>query len=663
MPPKVCPAGSFAYTIKAGDTYFLLAQRFNTTVAAIAALNPGVDPNNLQIGQVICIPQTTPTTMPPVTCPVGSFAYTIRSGDTFFLLAQRFNTTVAAIQALNPNVNPNNLQIGSTICIPQVSCPAGSFAYTIQAGDTFFFLAQRFNTTVAAIQALNPTVNPNNLQIGSVLCIPQATPTTMPPTTCPSGSFAYIIKSGDTLFLLAQRFGTTVAAIQALNPGLDPMNLQIGRIICIPEAEGSLPPGQCPNGSFAYTIQAGDTFFLLARRFGTTIEDIQALNPNADPMNLQIGSRICIPGAPRSAEDDKAGEEAAPVMARVTENKAEAEAPEAKEAAVPVLASRQCPSGSFAYTVQAGDTFFRLAQRFGTTVEAIQALNPGVNPNALQVGQVICISAGTPVPPTMTPTTMPPKVCPAGSFAYTIKAGDTYFALANRFGTTVAAIEALNPGINPNNLQVGMPICIPGAPRQETTASTRQCPAGSFAHVVQAGDTFFNLAQRYNTTVAAIQALNPGVNPNNLQIGQIICIPQATPTTMPPTTMPPKTCPAGSFAYTIRAGDTFFTLANRFGTTIAAIQALNPGVNPNNLQVGQVICIPNVPGTTQPPTTQPPASFRYVVQVGDTLFFIARRFGTTVDAILAINPQITDPSRIFPGQVIMIPQPPRGESN
>ncbi|NLG69252.1 MAG: LysM peptidoglycan-binding domain-containing protein [Firmicutes bacterium] len=52
----------------------------------------------------------------------------------------------------------------------------------------------------------------------------------------------------------------------------------------------------------------------------------------------------------------------------------------------------------------------------------------------------------------------------------------------------------------------------------------------------------------------------------------------------------------------------------------------------------------------------PPGSQRYTVQPGDTLFFIAQRFGTTVDAILAINPQIANPNLIFPGQVICIPR-------
>ena len=70
-----CPPGTMPYTIRPGDTFFSLARRFNTTVAAIISANPGVDPNRLQIGQRICIP------MQPQfqSCPEGNF-YTIRQG-------------------------------------------------------------------------------------------------------------------------------------------------------------------------------------------------------------------------------------------------------------------------------------------------------------------------------------------------------------------------------------------------------------------------------------------------------------------------------------------------------------------------------------------------------------------------------------------------------
>ncbi len=107
-----CPNGT-VYTIRAGDTYWRLAQRFDTTVDAIIAANPGVDPENLQIGQQICIPVPAPSV-----CPPGSTEYTIREGDTFFRIAERLGVSVDEIIELNPGVNPRDLRVGQRICIP-----------------------------------------------------------------------------------------------------------------------------------------------------------------------------------------------------------------------------------------------------------------------------------------------------------------------------------------------------------------------------------------------------------------------------------------------------------------------------------------------------------------------------------------------------------------
>ncbi len=225
-----------------------------------------------------------------------------------------------------------------------------------------------------------------------------------------------------------------------------------------------------------------------------------------------------------------------------------------------------CPAGTQPYIIRAGDTYFSLAQRFNTTVAAIIAANPGVDPNRLMIGQRICIP-GAPMP----------GECPAGTQPYIIRAGDTYFSLAQRFNTTVAAIIAANPGVDPNRLMIGQRICIPGAPMPG------ECPAGTQPYIIRAGDTYFSLAQRFNTTVAAIIAANPGVDPNRLMIGQQIC--------MPGTPMPGG-CPSGTSEYTIRAGDTFFSIARRFNISVDALMRANPGVDPDRLQIGQVICVP-----------------------------------------------------------------------
>ncbi|MGB9886120.1 MAG: LysM peptidoglycan-binding domain-containing protein [Moorellales bacterium] len=223
--------------------------------------------------------------------------------------------------------------------------------------------------------------------------------------------------------------------------------------------------------------------------------------------------------------------------------------------------------------------------------------------------------------------------CPGGTL-YTIRPGDSFYSLARRFGTTVEALRAANPGVEPTNLQIGQTICIPVVP------TPGPCPGG-FLHEIRPGDTFFRLSQQYGVAVDAIRAANPGVDPNRLRIGQKICIPA------PP---PPPPCPGGT--YTVRPGDTFYSIARRFGTTVEALRAANPGIDPERLQVGQRICLP--PGIPGPIPC--PGGTIYQVRSGDTLYSLGRRFGVSVAELVAANPHLTDPERLQVGDYVCIPR-------
>ena len=216
----------------------------------------------------------------------------------------------------------------------------------------------------------------------------------------------------------------------------------------------------------------------------------------------------------------------------------------------------------------------------------------------------------------------------------TVVSGDTLRKIADRCGTTVAALRLANPEIGWGSLiYPGQVLLLPG--------SILGSDGGYLIYIVARGDTLRSLAARFGSTVESILASNPSItNPNVIYEGQRLTIYSAGPGNPPPTQPPP---PPGGIYYAQR-GDTLRKIAARFGTTVDAILRSNPQItNPNIIYVGQAITLP---GSSSAQT--------HTVQRGETLRIIANRYGTTVNAILALNPNITNPNLIYVGQRIRV---------
>jgi len=164
---------------------------------------------------------------------------------------------------------------------------------------------------------------------------------------------------------------------------------------------------------------------------------------------------------------------------------------------------------------------------------------------------------------------------------------------------------------------------------------------GYSTYIVMRGDTLKSLANRFGTSMDVLVSLNAEItNINVIYEGQRMVVPSGSGV---PSTPPPATPPpASGQTYTVQRGDTLRKIADRLNTTVDAILKVNPQIsNPNLIYVGQVINLPAGLST-------------YVVQPGDTLKIIAARFGTSWESLLALNPQITNANLIYAGQVIRI---------
>ncbi len=127
----------------------------------------------------------------------------------------------------------------------------------------------------------------------------------------------------------------------------------------------------------------------------------------------------------------------------------------------------------------------------------------------------------------------------------------------------------------------------------------------------------------------------------------VLPLPTQAPSPAPSQEKTPTSAPAAWHWYTVRRGDTLYSIATRFGTTVEELRRLN-GLTDTTIYVGQKL---KVPGAAQPGEG---GTTVYIVRPGDTLSSIAYRFGVDVRELARIN-HITDPSTIYVGQKLIIP--------
>jgi len=242
---------------------------------------------------------------------------------------------------------------GCTRARPEAPTPTLVPGAAETAAATSTVVAAAVTPTVTGTTVYTPEARPTAVPLTSeptVISVAEASPTPLPPVvlptaTVPAGQSEYTVQWGDTLFSLARRFGTTVEAIVALNGLADASNIRVGQMLRIP---GTYAPD--PGSGQEYIVQPGDTLFSIARRYGTTVEAIQRANGIVNPTYISVGQRLVIPQG-----------------------------------------STPPPAGGTTYTVQPGDTLYSIAAKYGKNVWDIVVANNLAEPYWILVGQILTI--------------------------------------------------------------------------------------------------------------------------------------------------------------------------------------------------------------------------------------------------------------------------------
>lgn len=407
----------------------------------------------------------------------------------------------------------------------------------------------------------------------------------------------YNVSAEDSCWDIGNRFGVNITQH---NPGLNCSATKAGQTLCVGtciRAVAVAPDGNCSG---------------IATDNGLALEDLQAINPGLNCSTLQPDQALCVAA---------------------------------------------CNSS---YTVAQGDSCSQIANNHSLTLDQLAALNPGLNCSAMSPGQAICIGlagrAPSPPPPASSPPSpsgqqstsgqqqsspaaaSPPANLRGCGVPYTIQNRDTCYSISLAQGRpNETTLLALNPGLDCLNLAPGTTIC--------AAREARNC---SSFYTVQSRDTCGGIAPMQQITIAQLLQANPEATCEDLQTGQVLCIPAPIPFSSPapvqsplppPRLSPPGSCPR---TYTVASGDTCYSisLANGASST-TPLQQLNPALVCETMDVGQKLCLWSAPRCLS----------SRAVSSGDACASVASAASLTLAQLQAINPEL-DCAHIQVGQVL-----------
>ena len=433
--------------------------------------------------------------------------------------------------------------------------------------------------------------------------------------TTTSNGDGYTVVSGDSLYAIARKTGTSIQDLLSLN-GLN-LNSIIhpGQVLALSsksvstetKQEESAPKEETKSteststatttSAGSYTVVSGDGLYAIARKTGTSIQDLLSLN------GLSLNSTI-YPGQVLKLSSNSEASSAEETATSTEETSSEATSTSSEE-------SSSTSTGS--YTVVSGDGLYAIARKTGTSIQDLLSLNGLTLTSTIYPGQVLKLSSSSEVSTTEEATTSTEETnseetasnevqTSSSAGSYTVVSGDSLYAIARKTGTSIQDLLSLN-GLNLNSvIHPGQVLQLSNAYESssteetvtttEETASSEETSTSGNAQMyyVHQGDTLYRIARNNGISLSTLLEWNNLSVDSPIHPGQGLIVSYGSSSSTEEAEETAASSESTETTYTVQPGDGLWRIAKNHGLTLDELKSMNQ-LTSNIIQPGQVLIV------------------------------------------------------------------------